>query len=420
MAWVPSLYFAEALPYVAVMVVSTAMYKRMGLSNTELALYTSWLYLPWVIKPLWGPLVDALKTKRWWILAMQLLVGGGLAGIALTLRTDWWVQGSLAFFWLLAFSSATHDIAADGFYILALDDHGQAYYVGIRSTFYRIATIVGQGLLVMLAGWLEGRTSVPVAWSVTFFVLCALFLLLAGWHHRALPRVAADKAVPHGSNLLADTLRQFGQTWLTFFRKPQIVQALLFMLLFRFPEAQLAKIAQPFMLDPVEAGGLGLQTETVGFVYGTVGIIGLTLGGLLGGWMVSRWGLRRMLWPMVLSISVPDAVYIYLSAAQPSSLLMVNSCVFVEQFGYGFGFTAYMLYLIYFARGEHSTSVYALCTAFMALGMMVPGMMAGWLADLMGYTLFFTYVTIACAVTFVVSALLKIEPSFGIKRREAE
>lgn len=415
-AWVPSLYFAEALPYVAVMVVSTTMYKRMGLSNTELALYTSWLYLPWVIKPLWGPLVDALKTKRWWVLAMQLLIGGGMAGIALTIRTDAWVQGSLAFFWLLAFSSATHDIAADGFYIIALDDHEQAYYVGIRSTFYRIATIVGQGLLVMLAGWLERQVTVPAAWSVTFCVLAGLFLLLLGWHHYALPHVEADKAEPHGQNLLLSTARQFGETWLTFFRKPQIVQALLFMLLFRFPEAQLAKIAQPFMLDPVEAGGLGLSTETVGFVYGTVGIVGLTLGGLLGGWMVSRWGLRRLLWAMVMSISVPDAVYIYMSALQPDNLWIVNTCVFIEQMGYGFGFTAYMLYLIYFARGEHSTSVYALCTAFMALGMMLPGMAAGWLADQMGYTVFFTYVTVSCAVTFIVSALLKIDPTFGLKK----
>lgn len=414
--WVPSLYFAEALPYVAVMVISTMMYKRMGMTNTELAFYTSWLYLPWVVKPLWSPLVDALRSKRWWILSMQLLIGGGFAGIALSIPTSSWVQASLACFWLLAFSSATHDIAADGFYILALDDHAQAYYVGIRSTFYRIATILGQGLLVMLAGWLERSHSVPVAWSVVFYVLCGLFVALAAWHNLVLPRVREDGEARCGGSRMMQTFGQFADTWLTFFRKPQIVAALLFMLLFRFPEAQLTKIAQPFMLDSVAVGGLGLTTETVGFAYGTVGVVGLTLGGLLGGWMVSRWGLRRLLWPMVMSISFPDAVYIYLSMAQPGDLWVINACVFVEQFGYGFGFTAYMLYLIYFARGANSTSVYALCTAFMALGMMLPGMVAGWLADCMGYVTFFIYVTICCAVTFIVSAFLKIDGDYGLKK----
>jgi len=418
--WVPSLYFTEALPYVAVMIISATMYKRMGMSNTELAFYTSWLYLPWVIKPLWSPLVDALKSKRWWIVTMQMLLGAGFAGIAFFIPTSHWVQGSLAFFWLLAFSSATHDIAADGFYILALDDHAQAYYVGIRSTFYRIANILGQGFLIMLAGFLEKAYTVPLAWSITFYVLCALLFALAAWHRLVLPRVENEtpsaETFSHSRGLLAQTLQQFAHTWLTFFCKPQIGAALLFMLLFRFPEAQLSKIAQPFMLDPLEKGGLGLDTEAVGFTYGTIGIIGLTLGGILGGWMVSQKGLKRLIWPMVVSISLPDVVYIYMSLLQPSSLLLINVCVFVEQFGYGFGFTAYMLYLIYFARGENSTSVYALCTAFMALGMMLPGMIAGWLADLMGYTTFFIYVTITCAVTFIVSAFLKIDSSYGIKK----
>ncbi len=404
--WIPSLYFAEALPYVAVMVISVTMYKRMGLSNTDLAYYTAWLYLPWVIKPLWSPLVDALRTKRWWILAMQLLIGAGFAGIAFTLQTSCWLQASLACFWLLAFSSATHDIAADGFYILALDSHDQAFYVGIRSTFYRIATIFGQGLLVMLAGRLEQTHAVPRAWSLTFYVMAGLFLLLFAYHRRALP-------VVERSGRQGGSLRQFGKTFRIFFTKPQIVQALLFMLLFRFPEAMLTKIASPFMLDTTANGGLSMTTAQVGFAYGTVGIIGLTLGGLLGGFLVARHGLRKMLWPLVMCISLPDAVYIYLSMSQPASLLTVNACVFIEQFGYGIGFTAYMLYLIYFSRGESSTSVYSLCTAFMALGMMLPGMMAGWLADVLGYTRFFIFVMVSCAVTFVVSALLHIDSAFG-------
>ena len=449
-AWVPSLYLAEALPYVAVMVIATTMYKRLGLSNTDLALYTSWLYLPWVIKPLWSPFIAAIKTERWWILVMQLLIGAGFAGIAFTLPTSYWRKGSLAFFWLLAFASATHDIAADGLYILGLSTHDQSLYVGIRSTFYRIGNIFGQGLLVMLAGWLEHSQSVPMAWSITFLVLAGLFIALWLWHSFSLPRPNRPSPLPlpcrEGSDYpTSDETKTASQThsapslqgragggsssafWLalrTFFTKPHILTALLFMLLFRFPEGQLVKIANPFLLDSAEAGGLALSTEAVGFVYGTIGIIGLTLGGLLGGWCVSRHGLKRWLWPMVLAISLPDLVYVYLAYAAPSfaaagdhaPLVTVNLCVFVEQFGYGFGFTAYMLYLVYFSQGERSTAVFSICTAMQALGMMIPGMIAGWMADHLGYQRFFWWVMACCLVTFAVSALIKIDPDYGKKQ----
>ena len=425
-AWVPSLYLAEALPYVAVMVIATTMYKRLGLSNTDLALYTSWLYLPWVIKPLWSPFIAAIKTERWWVLLMQLLIGAGFAGIAFTLPTNYWLQGSLAFFWLLAFASATHDIAADGLYILGLDTHDQSFYVGIRSTFYRIGTIFGQGLLVMLAGWLERSHTVNMAWSITFLVLAGMFLALWLWHNVSLPKVFQEVRQPSGF------LKDFWLALRTFFTKPHIVSALLFMLLFRFPEGQLVKIANPFLLDSAEAGGLAMTTEAVGFVYGTVGIIGLTIGGLLGGWCVSRHGLKRWLWPMVLSISLPDLVYVYLSYVAPgfapalaptagSSIFnfqfsIVNLCVFIEQFGYGFGFTAYMLYLVYFSQGERSTAVFSICTAFQAMGMMLPGMLAGWMADHLGYLRFFWWVVGCCLVTFAVSAFIKIDPDYGRKK----
>ncbi len=419
-SWIPTLYFAEGLPYVAVMTIATMMYKTLGLSNTELALYTSWLYLPWVIKPLWSPLVDALKTKRWWILSMQTLIGVGFAGVAFTVPTAFWLQASLAFFWLIAFSSATHDIAADGFYILALDSHDQAFYVGIRSTFYRIATIFGQGALVMLAGWLEVYKSTAFGWAVTFACMAVLFLLFVGYHRWVLPKPASDcdrktDELPFGM-LLKQQLVEFWLTLKTFFSKNQIVVALLFMLLFRFPEAMLVKLVSPFMLDGVEQGGMGLSTADVGFIYGTIGVVGLTIGGILGGIAVSQGGLKKWLWPMVLSISLPDAVYIYLSYCQDASMWAINTCVFVEQFGYGFGFTAYMLYLVYFAHGERSTSVYAICTAFMALGMMLPGMFAGWLADAVGYRMFFIIVLVCTAITAIVSALLKIDPEFGKKK----
>ena len=413
-AWIPTLYFAQGLPYVAVMTISVIMYKRLGISNADLAFYTGWLSLPWVIKPLWSPFIDLIKTKRWWITTMQLLIGAGLAGIAFTVPTDYFFQLTLAVFWLLAFSSATHDIAADGFYMLGLSSHEQALFVGIRSTFYRIATIAGQGLLIMLAGRLETSTqNIPFAWSITFMVLAGVFLALWGYHKFVLPRPQSDAPAHQVST--STLMHEFWATFVSFFRKEQAGIAILFMLLYRLPEAQLAKMSIPFLIDPIEQGGLGLTTEQIGLVQGTVGIIGLTLGGILGGIAVSHGGLKRWLWPMVWAISLPDIVYVYLSYVQPESLLLVNACVFIEQFGYGFGFTAYMLYLIYFANGEHKTAHYAICTAFMALGMMIPGMVAGWLQETMGYQHFFIWIMVCTLATFGVTALLKIDPNFGKK-----
>ncbi len=406
-AWVPSLYFAEAVPYMAVMTLSVIMYTNLDLSNTELALYTSWLYLPWVIKPLWSPLVDSLRTKRWWIVAMQLLSGAALAAVALTLQTDWWLKGSLGFFWLMAFGSATHDIAADGFYILGLDDRQQALFVGIRSTAYRVGMIFCQGLIVVLAGYLSEHYGVSLGWTITMLLLAVVMMLLSAWHTLSVPRVeekgGQDEQVGAGG-----VFRGFWLTIKTFVGKPHLLTAILFMLLFRFPEAQLAKMAQPFMLRGVSEGGLELSTMDVGVAYGTIGVIGLLLGGIVGGILVSRNGLRRWWWPMVMAISVPDLVYVYFALCQPTNLYLIYIGVALEQLGYGFGFTAYSLFLVYFSRGERSTSVFSLCTALQALGMMLPGMMAGWLADQLGFTLFFTFVVVCCLITFAVSAMVKL------------
>lgn len=412
-SWVPSLYFAEALPYMVVMALSTIMYTNMGLSNTELALYTSWLYLPWVIKPLWSPLVDSIRTKRWWIIAMQVLVGASLAGVALTLQTEWWLQLSLAFFWLMAFSSATHDIAADGFYIIGLTEKEQAFYVGWRSTFYRIGTIFCQGGLVVLAGVLQKGHSMSAAWAMTLVLAGLIMLALALWHSKVLKVSKVSKVLKDSKDSkdfrVFKVFAPFIDTLRVFFSKKGVLPALLFMLLFRFPEAQLAKMAQPFMLRGMEEGGLGLSTETVGLAYGTIGVIALLAGGILGGWLVSRNGLRHWWWPMIAAISLPDAVYIYLAMAQPTSLWIIDTCVAVEQLGYGFGFTAYMLFLVYFSKGDRSTSVFSICTALQALGMMLPGMMAGYLADLWGFATFFWWVMGCCLVTVVVSAMVKVE-----------
>lgn len=613
-AWIPTLYFAQGLPYVAVMTISVIMYKRLGISNADIALYTSWLYLPWVIKPFWSPFVDLFKTKRWWIVIMQMIVGLGLAGIAFTLPLSTFFQMTLAIFWVIGFASATHDIAADGFYMLALSDHEQSLYVGIRSTFYRCATIFGQGILVILAGFLEMNTgkepikirvdarpdhikevfmpfaenidfgtqaagedcfvvypekiqlgtkqisvgkadslkravqeynsqngfiakqdqtaktvvkseqswwsdniatpfgkwikhnfgketaqkaanntgaievayikltkapapgetvvlntgmssgdksialiagdrltftsenwdkpacvlvqsdpklndavyaefrglsgNIPMAWSITFGILAIFFLSITLYHRFILPRPASDK--PSADVTAGSIFKEFFGTFASFFRKQQVWVAILFMLLYRFPEAQLVKLINPFLLDSKDLGGMGLTTGEVGMVYGTVGIIGLTLGGIIGGIVAAKGGLKKWLWPMAWSISLTCATFLYLSIFQPESLFVINLCVFIEQFGYGFGFTAYMLFMIYFSEGEYKTAHYAICTAFMALGMMVPGMFAGWLQEQLGYENFFWWIMICCASTIIVTMFIKVDPNFGKKEPETK
>ena len=429
-SWIPSLYFASGLPYVVVMTVSVIMYKRLGLSNTDIALYTSWLYLPWVIKPFWSPLVDILKTKRSWIIAMQLLIGAGLGGVALTLPTDDFFRNSMAFLWLLAFSSATHDIAADGFYMLGLSKHNQTWFVGIRSTFYRLAMIAGQGLLIILAGSMESafqsadaatvlpagsvaESGIALAWAVTFYIMAGMFVLFFAWHRFVLPQPVKD--VPAIHETYADIVRDFLQTFAAFFRKPKIGLILAFLLLFRFSEAQLVKIAAPFMLDSAEVGGLALSTGQVGFAYGTIGVLMLTLGGLLGGFLAARHGLKHWLLWMVISINLPNAVYVFLSFTLPDNLLIINLAIGLEQFGYGFGFAAYMLYMLYISNGVHQTAHYAICTGFMALGMMIPGMFSGWLQELIGYQYFFIWVLAATLPSFIVTLLIPLDRSFGRK-----
>lgn len=609
-AWIPTLYFAQGLPYVAVMTISVIMYKRLGMSNTDIAIYTGWLGLPWVIKPFWSPFVDLFRTKRWWVLSMQWIVTFALAAIAFTIPTSLWVQLTLAVFMVMGLASATHDIAADGFYMLALTEHEQSLYVGIRSTFYRVATVIGQGLLVVLAGVIELNTGlepldmqlvvdpdepatvaslyapkdvsgaetqkfvvsmpekvaplapdsacgmafanyskmlqdsiaklneangfvvaekkdqkedannewssfrlwlkktfgenrevsaspnanfavatvqltqkpnareeivlilnfkdgdqsiklgkydrltfnesnwnkpayvvlnidpkikektsaqfqgtsgdIPYAWKIVFIVLSAFFLIVVIYHSWALPRPAQDAA--QAKTTSKDIIKGFVDAFKTFFTKLplwQTVAAIAFMLLYRFPEAQLTKIIQPFLLDPIDKGGLGLTTGQVGIVYGTVGIIGLTIGGIIGGIVAAKGGLKKWLLPMAWSMSLTCLTFVYLSYFQDHSLLTVNICVFIEQFGYGFGFTAYMLYLIYYSEGKFKTSHYAICTGVMALSMMT-GMIAGWIQETIGYKHFFVWTIICCAATILVAMIVKVDPSFGKKEKKIE
>ena len=400
-AWVPSLYFAEGIPYFIVNVISVTMFKRLGMSNGDLAMYTSLLYLPWVIKPLWSPFVDVIRTKRWWIVAMQVLITLGFAALALSVSPNAFGFSIVAFY-IIAFASATHDIAADGYYMIALEHKEQSLFVGIRSTFYRIASVFGQGVIVVIAGLLEEHYgNIPLAWQLTLGLSTLLFLLITLWHLFMLP--CCEKEPQKEDNATSRILKDFARSWITFFKKDGVWLAITFMLLYRLPEAFSVKMLTPFMLDAVADGGLGLSTTQSGLVYGTVGVIALTIGGILGGLYAARFGLKRSLWPMSLSLALPCAVYLYMAIAQPTSLPVVYVCVAFDQLGYGFGFTAYMLYMMHFSEGEFKTSHYAICTAFMALSMMIPGLFAGWIQEAIGYVGFFIIVMVCCLATIFVT-----------------
>lgn len=415
-SWIPSLYFTEGLPYIIVMSVSVIMYKKLGLSNTDIALYTSWLYLPWVIKPFWSPFVDIIKTKRLWIILMQLLIGGGMAGVAFTIPADNFVQYTMAFFWLIAFSSATHDIAADGFYMIGLTEHQQSFFVGIRSTFYRIAMLAGSGLFVIFAGYLEETTgSLPEAWSYSMLLLTAIFILAGLYHYFVIPKVESSDSKDYSAQNIA---KEFAETFILFFKKENILLIISFILLYRLGESQLVKIASPFLLDTRDAGGLALSTKDVGFIYGTVGLISLTIGGIIGGVLAAKDGLKKWLWPMLFAINLPNLVYVYLAFFTPESYIVVAICVAIEQFGYGFGFTAFMLYIIYISEGKYKTAHYALATGFMALGMMLPGMASGIIQEFLGYKMFFIWVMISTIPAFVIARFVNISPTFGIKKQD--
>ena len=404
----------------------------MGMSKGEMAWYTSLLYLPWVIKPLWSPFIDIIKTKRWWIMATQILMSAAFVLVAFTLphpSVETIAAGNadvslfavtLVLFWITAFASATHDIAADGFYMLALKPGDQSLFVGIRSTFYRLSSIFGQGVLVVIAGLLERRTGdIPQAWSTTLLISAVIFAAVTLWHTFRLPCPASDSSrLEVGTGRAREIFQEFRRTFVTFFRKKHVWMAMAFMLLYRLPEAFLVKMMNPFLLDPMSEGGLGLSTETVGIVYGTVGVAALTVGGILGGIAASRWGLKKSLWPMALSLTLPCLSFVFLAAFQPENIFLISSCVALDQFGYGFGFTAYMLYLIYFSEGEFKTAHYSLCTAFMALSMMLPGMVAGYLQEAVGYVWFFGFVMVCCLVTVLVTFLLKVDPQFGKKTKD--
>lgn len=426
--WIPTLYFAEGIPYFIVNNISVTMFTKMGVPNGEMALFTSLLYLPWTIKPLWSPFVDIIKTKRWWILAMQILIS--ICFILLTLTLPHPAAATIAakstpvsiftitllLFIITAFASATHDIAADGFYMLANNEKQQSFFVGIRSTFYRLSSIFGQGVLVFIAGSLEKSTqNIPLSWQITLGITAVMFAVITLYHTWALPHPASDHANIQPDEVVSDSTmskkaniwHDFARTWVTFFQKPGVWVAIIFMLLYRLPEAFLLKMVNPFLLDPADKGGLALDTDIVGIAYGTIGVLALTIGGILGGIAASHWGLKKSLWPMAACMTLPCATFVYLSMAMPHNIIVICTCVAIEQFGYGFGFTAYMLYMIHFSQGEFATAHYAICTAFMALSMMLPGMVAGYLQESVGYEAFFWIVIACCLATVIMTAKVR-------------
>ena len=420
--WIPTLYFAEGIPYFLVNTISVIMFADMGMPNGQMSLYTSLLYLPWVIKPFWSPFVDLIRNKHWWIISMQVVMS--LAMLALPFLLP---QGpgeafassplffvTLGLFWVTAFASATHDIAADGFYMLALDSNKQAEFVGIRSTFYRLSSIFGQGVLVALAGVLDRYTDVHVAWQVTLILSAVLFSGVTLYHTWHLPKPETDSM--NATLSAGDVFKGFVRTFKTFFQKKHILWALAFMLLYRLPEAFLVKMINPFMLNSVADGGLAMTKEEVGLIYGTIGIAALTFGGILGGIAASKWGLKKSLWPMAMSLALPCLSFVFLAMFQPENNWIIGSCIALDQFGYGFGFTAYMLYLIYFSDGEFKTAHYSICTGFMALSMMLPGLVAGYIQEWLGYTNFFIFVMVCCLATVAVTMKIKVDPEFGKKQ----
>ena len=428
--WVPTLYFAQGIPYFIVNNISVMMFAKMGVPNGQMALFTSLLYLPWAIKPFWSPFVDIIKTKRWWTIAMQVVMSAAFVLLTLSMphpEPEMIASGqtpirmftiTLLLFTITAFASATHDIAADGFYMIALTKKNQAAFVGIRSTFYRLSSIFGQGVLVYIAGLIETNTAnIPMSWQITLLVTAVLFCGVTLYHTFFIPRPEVEKKPEAEQTSAKKIMQEFGRTFVTYFTKPGLILAILFMLLYRLPEAFLIKMCTPFLVASREVGGLGLSTENVGLAYGTIGVLFLTIGGILGGLYASKVGLKKSLWWMAAGMTLPCLTFVYLAECLPTNIALISIAIAIEQFGYGFGFTAYMLYMIYFSEGEFKTSHYAICTAFMAFSMMIPGMFAGYLQEMMGYALFFWMVIACCVATVVITyfADRKIDPNYGLK-----
>lgn len=410
--WIPLLNFASGLPYAVIISVSVIMYKNLGISNEDIGVYTSLLYLPWVIKPLWSPLIEIVGTKRKWFLSMQLIISIAFLIVGFTIPMNGFFYMTLAIFWVAAFASASNDIASDGFYLLVLPEDKQSFFIGIRSTFYRLSMLAGNGLIVLLAGYLEHKYGDNTkAWSYTMIFVGLLMTFITVYNYFSTPRTeinAGEK--PKNANE-----QNFMAIFISFFKKKQIGLVLAFILLFRLGESQLIKMLSPFLIDPKNVGGMGLDTQDVGIIYGTFGVAALTIGGILGGIAISKQGLTKWMLPMILAMHLPIIGFILLAHFHPASVYYIYAVVIIEQFGYGFGFAAFMMFLIHVAEGESKTAHYALATGFMALGMMLPGMVSGYIQEYLGYGNFFIWVFLATIPGLILSRFLIFPKDFGKK-----
>ncbi len=424
--WVPTLYFAEGVPYFLVNQISVAMFTTLGVANDSMAFFTSLIYLPWVIKPFWAPFVDLIKTKRIWIISMEALIAITMiltlisiphpepeAILTMTTPVKLFYL-TLIWFVIMAFASATHDIAADGFYMLALSPKRQAEMIGWRSVFYRLSNVFCNSALVAIPGIVVTKGyQMTTGWQVTMAVAAVIYILITIWHFFTAPKPIDDR--PATNTSAKEIARGFIDAFYTFFSKKGIVLALCFMLLYRLPEAFLVKMEAPFLLGSADQGGMDMPLQTYGVVYGVIGVCFLLLGGILGGRYISRVGLKRSLWWMAAAITLPDLAFVYLSVCRPTNIALIASAIAIEQMGYGFGFTAYMMYLVFFSEGEYKTTHYALCTGFMALSMMLPGMAAGKLQLMLGYRKFFVFVIACCTLTLIVTYFVRrqVDEDYG-------
>lgn len=378
--FIPSQYFAEGIPFVLVNQLSAAMYHSLGVSNLFIGM-TSFLYLPWSVKFLWGPFVDARSSKRQWVLWLQLILGFIFILTGLFMNTSFFLASSLVFFTATAFVSATHDIATDGFYLHSLDKNEQAFFTGIRNTFYRTAMIFAGGFLIAFAGKTGELTgNISYGWMLTFLISGIIFISLSFYHRRILPYPVTDIVHKAGNPV------PYKKIFMEYFSQEKIGVILTFILLYRFGEALLLKMVQPFFLDKPEAGGLGLSLSQVGLMYGTFGVLALIIGGILGGMLIKKYTLKKLIWPFVLTMHLPNLLFVYLAFLKPDSYFVVQSVIILEQFGYGLGFSAFMIYILYTSKGEYKTSHYAISTGIMAIGMMVPGFLSGIIQQYYGYS----------------------------------
>lgn len=399
--WVPTVYFAMGLPFVALSMVSVLMFSDMEISNTQITFWTSLIMLPWTLKPLWSPFLEMFKTKKHFVVITQIVTGVAFALVALSLPLPDFFCYAIALMGVIAFSGATHDIAGDGVYLTELNPTQQAKYIGWQGAFYNLAKILTNGGLVYLAGTLKNTLGIVHAWMLIMFICAAIMILLSLYHMRILPSGGSAEVQIHS---VKDAMRSLWEVIRSFFTKKHIIYYIIFIVLYRFAEGYAVKIVPLFLKAPVSDGGLGLEVTDIGLVYGTFGAAAFILGSILGGYYISAYGLRKVLFSLCCAFNIPFVVYLLLAIYQPSNLWIVGSAVVFEYFGYGFGFVGLMLFMMQqVAPGKHQMAHYAFATGIMNLGVMLPGMMSGYLSDKLGYQNFFIWVLIATIPAFLIT-----------------